>query len=268
MSKALNGAHILVTRPEQQAENLCRLIEGQGGVAVRFPTLQIVGLDVQSDSRSSHKPAETNLHIILSDYDWLIFTSTNAVNFALKANGGKIGQFSTTQVAAIGQATAKALETRGLSIGVVPETGFDSESLLAMPVLRDVAGRRILIVRGQGGREELANTLRSRGATVDYWEVYKRVVPEFDRFEVAGLLEQDKLNAVTVTSSEALQNLVIMLGEKYRNKLVTIPLVVVSDRIKRYAAGLGFMQISVAEGPSDQAILGRVMAVLNEDYSD
>lgn len=260
MKNAINGARILVTRPEHQAENLCRLIEEQGGVAICFPTLQIVGIDEPSAGLSS----ATNLLTTLSNYHWLIFTSANAVNFALKANGGKIAEFTASRVAAIGQATAKQLESAGLTVDLIPESGFDSEALLAMPQLQNALGKRFLIVRGQSGREELATKLRERGAKVDYWEVYKRIMPDSDASFVRRLLDENKLSAILITSMESLRNLIAMLGENYKNKLLSVPLIVVSERIKRMAGTeLGFKRINVANGPSDEAMLNKAIVVLN-----
>lgn len=259
MNNALKGAYILVTRPDHQAENLSRIIEQQGGIAVRFPTLQIVGLDKQQDDLSTATIPLTRL----SKFQWLIFTSVNAVNFALKANGGKIVQLKATQIAAIGKATARELESTGIHVTMIPENGYDSESLLAMPQMQQVNGQSVLIIRGQGGREELANILRSRGADVEYWEVYKRVIPDYDSSDVIDLLERDKLDMVVITSSEALQNLSTMIGAKHQQRLATVPLVVISDRIRQLAAKMGFTRIAVTERPSDSAILDTVCAVIN-----
>jgi uroporphyrinogen-III synthase len=255
VSDALKGTHVLVTRPEHQAENLCHLIEQQGGVAVRFPVLQIIGLDYD---------AATNPLDKLSKPHWLVFTSANAVNFALKAIGGKIAQLAATQIAAIGKATAKELELAGLSVDLIPENGFDSESLLAMPQLHDIKGQTVLIIKGRGGREELANTLRSRGAIVEYWDVYQRVMPGYDNSRVLGMIGRDKLDAIIITSGDALQNLLKMIGENHQKRIVAMPLVVISERISRLATEMGFMRITVAENPSDTAILNAVIAIINE----
>jgi uroporphyrinogen-III synthase len=263
VNQTLKDYHILVTRPARQADYLCQLIEQQGGVAVRFPTLQIVGLAAQSDFCPDSQSVATFPLSTLSKQRWLIFISANAVNFALKANGGKIAQFQVAQIAAIGQATAKALRSAGLQVSLIPEHGFDSEALLAMPQMQDVMGHDILIIRGQGGRDELASVLRSRGAHVSYWEVYKRVVPDSDSAEVVNLLERGLLGVIIITSFEALRNLVAMLGANYNEKLVAVPLVVISDRISRLAAELGFTRIAVAENPSDEAILASAIATIN-----
>ncbi|EGW23577.1 uroporphyrinogen-III synthase [Methylobacter tundripaludum] len=250
MSKVLNGARVLVTRPEHQAENLSRLIEQRGGIAVRFPTLEIVSRD---DDRI--KSTLENL----DGFQWVVFISANAVNFALKTNSGKIPRTKSVRFAAVGQATAQAMKMAGLPVDLVPEYGYNSEALLEMPQLQQVEGQNCLIVRGEGGREQLATTLRSRGAEVDYLEVYKRIIPRMDSSPVVELLAQHRLDVITVTSAEALQNLSLMLGEKNNKLLSLIPLVVVSDRIRCLAADMGFNRITVTDSPIDTAILETVI---------
>lgn len=246
----LNGAHVLVTRPEHQAENLSRLIEQQGGIAVRFPALGIVARD---DDRIKSTLAN------LDRFHWVIFISANAVNFALKANGGKIPRTKSVHFAAVGQATAQAMKMAGLPVDLLPENGYNSEALLEMPELQWVERQHCLIVRGEGGREQLATTLRSRGAEVDYLEVYKRIIPRMDSSPVVELLAQHRLDVITVTSAEALQNLNLMLGEKNNKLLLSIPLVVVSDRIRQQAFDMGFNRITVTDSPIDTAILETVI---------
>jgi len=250
LSKVLNGARVLVTRPEHQAENLSRLIEQRGGIAVRFPALEIVSRD---DDRI--KSTLENL----DGFQWVVFISANAVNFALKANSGKIPRTKSVRFAAVGQATAQAMKMAGLPVDLVPEYGYNSEALLEMPQLQQVEGQNCLIVRGEGGREQLATTLRSRGAEVDYLEVYKRIIPRMDSSPVVELLAQHRLDVITVTSAEALQNLSLMLGEKNNKLLSLIPLVVVSDRIRCLAADMGFNRITVTDSPIDTAILETVI---------
>lgn len=251
MIKLLNGAHILVTRPAHQAENLSRSIEEWGGVAVRFPTLAIVPL---ADSCTIQN---TLAH--LDRYQWLVFISANAVTMhSYYSDSVKIELFKSVRIAAIGKATAQALALAGLSVDLVPESGYNSEALLAMPQMQQMNGQSCLIVRGEGGREELATTLRSRGATVEYLDVYKRIIPALDSSQVSLLLAQDKLDVITATSGDALQNLLIMLEEKNHQQLFEVPLVVISNRIRQIAADMGFKRIAVTNSPSDAAILETV----------
>lgn len=251
LNKILNSVRVLVTRPEHQAENLSHLIEEQGGIAVRFPTLEIIS----RDDSDQIKDTLANL----DKFHGVIFISANAVNFALKANSGKIARTKSVRFAAVGQATAQAMKMVGLPVDWVPENGYNSEALLAMPGLQQVDGQVFLIVRGEGGREQLATTLRSRGAEVNYLEVYKRIIPRIDSSPVVSLLTQRCLDVITVTSAEALQNLTIMLSEINNKLLLSIPLVVVSDRIRRQAFDMGFNRIAVTDSPTDTAILDTVI---------
>jgi len=249
--KSLNGARVLVTRPAHQAENLSRLIEERGGLAVRFPTLEIVELGDFSAIQS------TLAHV--DKYQWLVFISANAVTmYGYYSDSDKMEKFKSVRIAAIGKATAKALVLAELPVDLVPEAGYNSEALLAMPQMQQMNGQRCLIVRGEGGRDELAVTLRSRGANVEYLDVYKRTIPDIDTSQVNLLIAQDKLDVITVTSGEALQNLLIMLEEKNHQRLFEVSLVVVSDRIREIAADIGFKRIAVTDSPSDVAILETV----------
>lgn len=247
----LKGRRILVTRPVQQADYLCQIIEEHGGQAIRLPAIEIAACEELPEADISLKR--------LDKFQWLVFISANAVNFALGTISGKIDQLHTVKIAAIGRATAKALSMAGMSVALVPEAGFDSEALLAMPQLQEVGGQRFLIVRGSGGREELAATLRSRGADVEYLDVYRRLMPAIDCSSVTEMLDQNRLDIITVTSGEALQNLLVMLGDPYRERVTALPLVVVSGRVAQIAADKGFKQIFVADSPTDISILETVI---------
>jgi len=253
----LNGAQILVTRPVAQAENLCSLIECQGGVALRFPTLEI-----------TESPPEPRMLQAAAASDWLIFTSSNAVDFAIKAFGGKMPGLHKPRIAAIGQTTANALKIAGWRVDCVPANDFNSEGLLAEEQLQDVAGKICAIVRGVGGREKLAETLRNRGAGIVYLEVYSRRIPDAaDSAELAVCLASQQLGAVTATSAEALQNLLAMLDNESHALLRALPLVVVSDRIGQTAEQLGFKRIAASRQPTDAAILETLTTLLNGENS-
>lgn len=258
LNNNLRGKRILVTRPKQQADNLISLIEQHGGQAIPFPTLEIL----PAENTQALKQQLENL----KTYQWLIFISANAVNFAVAANNGKIEQFTQAKIAAVGKATAKALQAIGLTVDLVPETGFNSEALLAMQALQQVQNQKILIVRGIGGRETLADELKKRGATVDYCEVYQRQIPVIDTAPTVDLLNQQRLDILTITSSEALQNLLTML-EPHKGLLMNIPLVVISERIKKTAEAAGFKKIAVSSSPDDAAILNTMIMLTNGEDS-
>ncbi len=255
----LHGARILVTRPEHQAGALCGQIEQQGGVAVKFPVLEIVGNKLSDSDHACLKH--------LQQFDWVIFTSSNAVNFVRCANDGKMPDLNEINVAAIGRATADTLAKNGVSVDLLPDRGFNSEMLLAAPELHRVKGRSCLIVRGRGGRELLGDSLRERGAKVRYLEVYQRIKPVVDEQPVVGMLLEHQLDVITVTSAEALYNLVDLLGKDIKSTLLLMPLVVISDRIKKIAEQIGFNTIAVSAKPSDTEIVNTVTALINGEYS-
>jgi len=254
----LQGQHILVTRPQQQSGTLITLIEQHGGQAIAFPTLEIV--PVINDSLKQQLKN-------IKAYQWLIFISANAVNFAVAANNGKIEPFTQLKIAAVGKATEKALENVGLTVDLVPKTGFNSEALLATDVFLQVKEQRILIVRGEGGREILAQALRERGAMVDYLEVYQRIMPVAKAKTAAVLtaLQQGQIDMIIITSGQILQNLLLLL-EKHRTLLFNIRLVVVSERIEQLAKSLGFKHI-VVSSPDDRAILNTMVMLINGEDS-
>jgi uroporphyrinogen-III synthase len=204
----------------------------------------------------------------LDKFQWLVFLSVNAVNFALIAFSGKIGFINSVKIAAIGQSTAKTLNNAGLSVDLLPERGFDSEALLAMPQMQSLSGQRFLIIRGIGGREVLADNLRKRGAEVEYLNVYRRMLPSTDCLPIINLLNENKIDIVTATSAEALHNLLKMLGEKNHKQLINLPLVVVSNRIAQMAAEKGFKRIFISNGPTDTAILETVTTCTTGEQSD
>ncbi len=254
MNSLPRGARILVTRPRHQAEALCRLIRERGGIAIRFPALEIKPMPRQQ--------ARQQILSHLDSFDWVLFISANAVNFALLANDGKITKPAGVRFAAIGRATAKALYQAGLDVDLLPESGFTSEALLAAAPLQNLHDASCLIVRGQGGRELLGDALRTRGANVTQLEIYRRQKPDADPGPLIRLLAEGQLQAAVVTSGEALQNLLEMLGDEASRRLLEVPLVVISDRLEGLAAARGFKVIAVSE-PADAAIIETVTELIN-----
>lgn len=256
MRSALYGLGVLVTRPAHQALPLCRLIEAHGGVAISWPTLHIAA---PPDAQ-----AATNLLQRLADYDVVIFASVNAVEHSWP--GIQQGALpSHLQIAAIGAATARALEAHGVRHCLRPAHGFTSETLLALPRFQVLHGQRILIVRGCGGRMFLVETLTRRGAQVDCAEVYRRELPRVDTRQRDALLrdwESGRIGAVLITSSESLQNLFAMLGSAGQPYIRSTPLIVVSARIQRAAVEQGCRHILLAREASDQALLAALLDLM------
>jgi uroporphyrinogen-III synthase len=161
---------------------------------------------------------------------------------------------ASLKVATVGQGSAKALHDMGVTDVIAPTETFDSESLLALKELQNVAGKRAMILRGDGGREMLGDTLRARGALVEYVTCYLRSKPDFD----AGALLAASPDAITVTSSEALGFLSEMLGDAGRTRLAAVPLFVPHPRIAAAARQQGWQQIVVTESGDDGLLSGLI----------
>lgn len=239
----LRGLGVLVTRPAGQAEPLCRLIESARGRALPFPTLEILPAEDLEGARA----------LLAEHWHLMVFTSRNAVEHALAL--GFDGHWTQAEcLAAVGKATGLALTEAGRAPDLVPPERFDSESLVAMPGLADMAGRRVLIVRGEGGRALLGEVLTERGAEVRFAEVYRRMRPDLDPGPLIARWSED-VGLVVATSDEVLLNLLEMLGDAGRVPLLATPLVVISERTGQTARGLGFRKLRVAERAEDAAIV-------------
>lgn len=252
---SLGGLSVLVTRPAEQAAALAEAISGAHGRPVTFPTLEILGPGDKKAARAALAD--------LAAIDLLVFVSANAVRYAFPLMPDNIPL--NLQVAAVGKATAKALDEVGLEPTVVPETSMDSEGLLAMPQLQQVSGQRIVIVRGNGGRELLRETLQQRGASVGYVEVYRRRIPERNPANLIGNWEQ-MVEAVTATSAQILDNLFTLLGDEGAPLLQKTPLVVVSKRIAEQAAEHGCQIIYVANSAQDRDIVASLCEVYETHF--
>ncbi|WP_455383769.1 uroporphyrinogen-III synthase [Acidihalobacter prosperus] len=256
MSKTLDGLGFVVTRPAHQAEALCERITAAGGRAIRFPVLEILD---PADSRALLDIIER-----LDDFDLAVFISPNAVNKAMNLIHARRGWPPGLRVAAIGAKSAKELERYGLAVDLRPGRRFDSEALLAEPALADMRGKRVVIFRGDGGREVLGDTLAARGAEVAYGNAYRRGRPKTDTGTLFYHWSRGEINAVLVTSTEGLRNLFDMVGKLGQMWLRKTPLIVGSERIAEAAKELGHtLDPLVAADPSDEAMFDALQSWAN-----
>ncbi|HEB97946.1 MAG TPA: uroporphyrinogen-III synthase [Thiotrichales bacterium] len=245
-AEPLAGVRVLVTRPAAQAGRLCGLIETAGGEAIRFPVLEI--------APPADPEAARAVVARLGEFNLAVFVSANAVDWLRRFMAGRAWPRGL-RAAAVGRRTAEALETLGVGEVIVPASGFDSEALLAEPAFADVAGRRVLIVRGEGGREWLRQALEARGARVEYAELYRRGRPQADPGPLLDRWEAGGVDAVTVASGESLDNLFAMLGGRGRPLIAGTPLMVPGPRVAAHATELGVEEIHTAADATDEAML-------------
>ena len=240
INRPLQDVKVLVTRPQQRAAGLCQMIEQAGGSALQFAAIEItLPADFQSrDYARDH----------IQEFALAIFISPTAVE--------KTFEFLTAlpagiRISAIGSRTTSALEDKALNVDIIPD-GHDSESLLQHPQLQagEIAGKKIVIFRGEGGRELLGDTLHSRGAEVFYADMYRRSPPTSADQLSQYLTEAD---VITVSSNQGLQNLYDLATDK--NSLTRHALVVPGERSFTLAKALGFSNIYVAENATDEACM-------------
>lgn len=248
-SAGLHGITVLVTRPPARAVELIEAIRGAGGRVIAFPVIEIV---------PRNQTAVANDAASLPNADIVIYVSQHAVEYGIPYVGKAL-------IGVIGPATAAAVSAAGHTVDIAAEIGYDSESLLAQPALKDVAGKHIRVVRGDGGRELLADTLQQRGAAVSYLSVYERsrpaVSPEL-LAEVETAWRDGDIDAITVMSVETLENLTSSLPEQCaqqlsRTRLVTPAARVIKEVLDRYPGSKPIL----ASGPQTADMLEAIISI-------
>jgi uroporphyrinogen-III synthase len=205
---------------------LCRLLEAQGAIALRLPAVDIKPL---KDRRALAERLGG-----LENFDVIIFTSANAVRFGASL----LDQKRDLQLAAIGPATARALNQAGYRVAIQPLESIDTEGLLAHPRMERVSGHRILMIKGSGGRQLLQQELERRGAAVVSADVYERAPSAPDSAALAEVQERfsaDQVQVIIATSLEVARNLLELAGPELRREFERVHWLIPGERI---AAGL------------------------------
>jgi uroporphyrinogen-III synthase len=253
----LTGLRVLITRPRGRGETLAAAIRAAGGSVAEVPLLAVEPLDPRRDADRC-EIADIRLQQ-LDRYDVIIVISMNAVSMGLE----RASRFWPSWPAgprwyAIGAATAEALRPWGID-AVAPSGGMYSEVLLAQPELQDMEGEHVLLIRGIGGRETLADTLRARGAIVVYAECYRRVEPVLNAAERATLAAP--ADVICVNSAETLMNLWNNLPTPVPAEIYRRALIVPSTRVAEKARELGFQHVITAANAGTAATLDALATI-------
>ena len=244
MAAKLQGQVILNTRPAHQQAELSAMLEREGARVLSFPVIEILRCEAQAAARD------------LSRYDILLFVSRNAVD-------GAVELFGATQLAAVPRLGVIGSATRAALIDHIGDPGaalissepYNSEALLTADALQQVAGRRILILRGQEGRNLLGDELAARGAQVEYAEVYRRALPPVDVGAFDRLVAEAFPTLVILTSNEGMHNLFELVDSGAAQRLRQTPWLLISERMRESALKLGHnASIIIASGASDDGI--------------
>jgi uroporphyrinogen-III synthase len=251
MVKLLAGRCVVVTRPQDQAADLTHLLEAQGAEVFAFPVIDIASLDDPSPLQA--------LGSSLATFSLAFFVSPNAVSHTLSTLPREVWP-ADLRVATVGPATAKALHAAGFEQVIVPTQRFDSEAVLDLPQFGTdaVRGRRILILRGDGGRELLADTLVERGAEVVAVACYQRRKSWRDPSPLFDAYRQHHLDALVFSSSEGVRFFAEISGETGRDMLKTLPVFAPHPRIVDALQQAGAHRASLT-GMGDEGVLATLV---------
>ena len=254
-TERLHGVRVLVTRPEPAAARLADAFATEGAVVHRVPALAIAPVeDMESAERLRHR---------LADISVIVFTSVNAVEGLFGLVPGAAPDRLPAAVLAVGPATAEALHARGVAGVHTPRGRSDSEGLLSCAELeaRQVTGRLVAVVKGEGGRDLLGKELVRRGAGLVEANVYRRRAPE----RLAEMLEavRESVDIVTVTSAEALENLA-GAAPWAASWLSGRMLVTVSERVAGIARARNLSRVAVAAGADAASIVDAAVGAVAE----
>ncbi len=246
----LAGIGVLVTRPARQAAGFAQKLAALGAVPVIFPAIVILPpANAESLARAQAE---------LDRYDFAVFVSGNAVEYGV----ADAATWPPTLAAlAPGPGTAAALAAVGISNVRIPTTTFDSSGLLALPEFAHVGGKRVAIFRGSGGRDELGDTLRARGARVDYIECYRRARPETGAAGLVEAFRDGRIDAVTISSSEGLDNLWAIVTGATRAAWQSCTTFVPHPRIAARARELGLAVVETAS--TDAGLIAGLLEWVN-----
>lgn len=262
----LTGVCVLLTRPQHQVQKLQSAIADQGGRSLSLPMLAIDPVSISGCSSHDSRSAALGRQMMsLDQYQIFIFVSSNAASFGLDWVEHYWPQFPLgIEIVAIGPSTAAVLAER-LTLPINEScTAMTSEALLAVPQLQEVAGRKIAIFRGSGGRELLARTLRERGAQVDYIEVYDRRAISYEPGVVMKCCSQAGVNAISVLSVETLESLLASIESKAQQAVQQLPLLAPSARVADNARQRGFHWVIDCQGADSQATIAGLMSIADK----
>lgn len=251
MDASLNNITLWITRPKNQAKNLTELLEKRGATVVHLPMMEIETLPL--DKAAIKKLKKVN------QYDMAFFISTNAAHIGMELIESYIPELPTEiSYFSPGPATARVIQNYGLKVAY-PDKPVRTEGILILPELRKILQnetkkkKKAIIFRGKGGRELLANTLKSKGVDVDYLEIYRRTIPDYEEKYLKDILHNKLPDGIVFSSAEAIQNFKFLF-EKIDPNFTNIHVFVSSPRLKTVAESVGFESISLLAAADDNSI--------------
>src|ERR1051326_4689702 len=258
MSKPLAGRTVVITRAASQAADFVTELENYGASVIVCPTIEI------AEPESYERLDEAIDH--LYGYDWLIFTSSNAIEFflrRLKNRGVNVEQLDEIKVCAIGQASADKLRDAHVHVDVVPAHAKAEGVFAALSEFvggsEHLHGLNILLPRAAVGRDYLPKALEDARARVDVVTAYRTVVPaELDRGRLSAMLA-GSADCTAFTSSSTVKNLALLFDTHDLSKILSgVTIACIGDITAATAAGYG---LSVHIQPTESTIANLAKAI-------
>lgn len=250
----MNGWRLLLTRPTQDSAELAATLAQQGIYSSSLPLLAIAALNESAEQRATLAG--------LSRYCAVIVVSKPAARLGLDLlERYRLATPAAQPWFSVGAATAQILAEHGLQV-YYPEQGDDSEALLALPQFQQALAAvnpQVLILRGDGGRELLAERLRDQGVQVDYLPLYRRVLPDYPPAALVERVRAERLNALVVSSGQGFVHLRELAAEDWA-ELAQLPLFVPSPRVAEMARAAGAQFVVDCRGASAAALLAALQA--------
>ncbi|MGI2260300.1 uroporphyrinogen-III synthase [Shewanella sp. GXUN23E] len=232
---------VLLTRPEGRNQTLSAALSERGIAHLIYPLMGV----------EATPPSLPQATVLAADI--IIFVSTNAVHFGSKALGQPWP--ANASYFAVGKATWDSFANAGITGARASDDNQQTEGLLALPALNQVAGKRVVIVRGNGGRELLGQTLMERGAQVDFWEVYQRTGPQAADPELCRQWQAFGIDTILITSPEMLDSLITLVPKELFPWLSACHIIVPSSRAEAQAIARGLTQVTNAGAAHAEAML-------------
>jgi uroporphyrinogen-III synthase len=253
--KPLTGVRIAVTRPAHQSAELAGPLAAAGADVRLCPLVRVEStLDAEQWRRVCTQ---------LPEFSWLVFTSTNGVE-QFVARLGEAGLSASVldrcRVACVGPATAKAAESNGFVVDLIPDQFVGSAVADALAATGPLDGTRILLARAGGGGDELPARLQARGAQVEDLELYRSVVDREGATQLASLMSREAVDLLTFTSGSAVTYFVEYIG-----KLASTAVAVIGPSTAQTARGLG-LRVDIEADP--HTIAGMIRAIIDYYAAD
>lgn len=250
-----------MTRPQGQHEPLVDALENAGFGCQLAPLIEIVPITAPS-------ARQRQILLGLCDFQHVIFISGNAIRHGMDWIEDFWPQLPVgLHWYAVGRSSARMLREFGVCV-TEPRGDMNSEGLLALPSLQSLVDQRVLIVKGEGGRELLREKLAARGARVEALVVYRRVKPRYARGELGARILSTDCKFILLSSGEGLHNMVSLLDEASLKRVRGLTLIVPGVRVAKEAKAAGFSHVRIADNATDEAMVAAIVAALNESRAE